>query len=109
MVGIDALQEQERIVLTVSKMVREHFLRQSAYSDTDASCPPEKAFLMLKAFLAFHTLCRGLLARKVPIETVLAFPFREDLERMKELPVEGFGEAVAALISRIETEGGRNR
>jgi len=29
MVGIDALQEQERIVLTVSKMVREHFLRRA--------------------------------------------------------------------------------
>jgi V/A-type H+-transporting ATPase subunit A len=109
MVGIDALQEQERIVLTVAKMVREHFLRQSAYSDTDASCPPEKAFLMLKAFLAFHALCRDLLARKVPIETVLAFPFREDLERMKELPEEGFRETVDALIARIETERGRDR
>ena len=59
MVGIDALQEQERIVLTVSKMVREHFLRQSAYSETDASCRPEKAYLMLKAFLAFHTPLPG--------------------------------------------------
>jgi len=109
MVGIDALQEQERVVLTVSKMVREHFLRQSAYSDTDASCRPEKAFLMLKAFLSFHTLCRDLLARKVSVETVLALPFREELERMKELPEEGFRETVDALIARIETEGGRDR
>ena len=109
MVGIDALQEQERIVLTVSKMVREHFLRQSAYSETDASCSPERAYLMLKAFLSFHTLCRDLLARKVSVETVLALPFREELERMKELPVEGFRETVTALIARIETEGGRDR
>lgn len=109
MVGIDALQEQERIVLTVSRMVREHFLRQSAYSETDASCRPEKAYLMLKAFLSFHALCRDLLARKVPVESVLALPFREELERMKELPEEGFRETVAALIARIETEGGRDR
>jgi len=43
MVGIDALQEQERIVLTVSKMVRE-LSSQSAYSETDASCRPERAY-----------------------------------------------------------------
>ncbi|MGZ8441780.1 MAG: ATP synthase beta subunit C-terminal domain-containing protein, partial [Candidatus Deferrimicrobiaceae bacterium] len=109
MVGIDALQEQERIVLTVSRMVREHFLRQSAYSETDASCRPEKAYLMLKAFLAFHALCRDLLARKVPLESVLALPFREELERMKELPEDGFRETVSALVARIETEGGRDR
>jgi len=64
---------------------------------------------MLKAFLSFHSLCRDLVARKVPVETVLALPFREELVRMKELPLEGFGETVAALIARIETERGRDR
>ena len=87
----------------------EHFLRQSAYSETDASCPPEKAFLMLKAFLSFHTLCRDLLARKVSVETVLALPFREELERMKELPAGEFGETAGALIDRILKEGGGDR
>jgi V/A-type H+-transporting ATPase subunit A len=109
MVGIDALQEQEMIVLTVSRMVREHFLRQSAYSEADATCPPEKAYRMLTAFLSFHALCRVLLARKVPVEKILALPVREELERMKELPAEGFREAAEGLIARIEGEGGGNR
>jgi len=109
MVGIDALQEQERIVLTVSQMVRENFLRQSAYSEHDAACPPEKAYRMLKAFLAFLTLCRDLLARKVPVEKILALPFREELERMKELPADGFREIADALITRITMEGGSDR
>jgi len=116
MVGIDALQEQERIVLTVSRMVREHFLRQSAYSEADAHCTPEKGYRMLRAFLSFHALCRDLLARKVPVDTILALPFREELERMKELPSEGFRETADALIARIENakegstrEGGRDR
>jgi V/A-type H+-transporting ATPase subunit A len=109
MVGIDALQEQERIALTVSSMLREHFLRQSAYSATDASCPPAKGYLMLKAFLAFHALCRELLARKVPLEQILALPVREELERMKELPAEGFRETAEALIARIAAGGGTGR
>jgi len=109
MVGIDALQEQERVVLTVSRMVREHFLRQSAYSETDAVCPPEKGYRMLKAFLSFLARCRELLARKVPVERILALPVREELERMKELPAEGFPEAAEKLISRISKEGGNDR
>ena len=108
MVGIDALQEQERIVLTVSRMVREHFLRQSAYSEADATCTPEKGYRMLKAFLSFHALCRDLLVRKVPVESILALPVREELERMKELPGEGFREAADGLIARI-AQGGGNR
>jgi V/A-type H+-transporting ATPase subunit A len=109
MVGIDALQEQERVVLTVSRMVREHFLRQSAYSETDAVCPPEKGYRMLKAFLAYHALCRDLLERKVPVERILALPFREELERMKELPAGEFGNIAGALIDRILKEGGGDR
>jgi V/A-type H+-transporting ATPase subunit A len=103
-VGIESLQDQERIVLTVSGMLRENFLRQSAFSEHDASCPPEKAYFLLKAILAFHSLCGDLLGKGVPVETVLALPVREELGRMKELPPEGFREAAGALIARIETE-----
>jgi len=74
MVGIDALQEQERIVLTVSKMVREHFLRQSAYSETDASCSPERAYLMLKAFSRSTPFAGTFSPARFSVETVLALP-----------------------------------
>jgi V/A-type H+-transporting ATPase subunit A len=105
LVGIESLQDQERIVLTVSGMLREDFLRQSVFSENDASCPPEKAYFMLKAILSFHSLCKDLLGKGVPVEKVLALPFREELGRMKEFPAEGFREAAGALIARIETEG----
>jgi V/A-type H+-transporting ATPase subunit A len=105
LVGIESLQDQERIVLTVSGMLREDFLRQSVFSENDASCPPEKAYFMLKAILSFHSLCKDLLGKGVPVEKVLALPFREELGRMKEFPAEGFREEAGALIARIETEG----
>ena len=104
LVGIESLQDQERIVLTVSGMLREDFLRQSAFSENDATCPPEKAYFMLKAILTFHSLCRDLLGKGAPVEKVLSLPFREELGRMKEFPAEGFREAAGALIARIETE-----
>jgi len=106
MVGIDALQDPERILLSVSRMVREEFLRQSAFSENDASCPPRKAYWMLKAFLAFLSLCRDLLKKGVSAESALSLPLREELGRMKESPAAGFRERAEALIARIDAERG---
>jgi V/A-type H+-transporting ATPase subunit A len=105
LVGIESLQDQERIVLLVSGMLREDFLRQSAFSENDAASHPEKTYYMLKAILSFHSLCKELLGKGTPVEKVLALPIREELGRMKELPAEGFRDAALALTGRIEAEG----
>ena len=104
LVGIDALQDQERITLETSRMIREEFLRQSAFSEVDASCPMEKQYWMIKAFFAFYHLCRDRLKKGGPIEAVLSLPFREELARLKESPVRGFVERVKDLIARMEKE-----
>ncbi len=106
MVGIDALQDPERVLLAVSRMVREEFLRQSAFSEADASCPPAKAYWMLKTLVAYLSLCRDLLKKGVSAEAALARPVREELGRMKEAPAEGFRQRAEALIARIELERG---
>ncbi len=106
MVGIDALQDPERVLLSVSRMVREEFLRQSAFSEADASCPPRKAYWMLKALLAFLSLCRDLLKRGVAADTALALPVRAELRRMKESPADGFPQRAEALIARIDAARG---
>ncbi len=104
LVGIDALQDQERITLEVSRMIREDFLRQSAFSEVDASCPLDKQYWMLKAFFAYHVLSRDLLKKGFPIEEVLGLSIREELGRMKEAPVQGFAERVKELIARMDKE-----
>lgn len=40
--GPDALPESEKAILEVTRMIREDFLQQSAYSDTDSFCPLDK-------------------------------------------------------------------
>ena len=39
LVGPDALPESEKAILDVTRMIREDFLQQSAYSDSDSFCP----------------------------------------------------------------------
>lgn len=104
LVGIDALQDQERIMLTISQMIREDFLRQSAFSEVDAACPLDKQYWMLKAFFAYYILCRDLLKKAVPVEEVLKLPIREELGRMKEASVQGFSERAKDLIAKMDKE-----
>ncbi len=109
LVGIDALQDAERITLETSRLIRENFLRQSAFSEVDATCPIEKQYWMLKAFFAYYALGQELLKQAVPIEQVLALGVREGLERMKEIPAEGFAERARDLIARIDKERQRGK
>jgi V/A-type H+-transporting ATPase subunit A len=53
LIGEDALPDAEKIVLRVTRLIREAFLQQNAYS-SDSFCSIEKQHKMLKAILNFH-------------------------------------------------------
>lgn len=108
LVGIDALQDQERIVLEASRLIREEYLRQSAFSEIDAACPLEKQYWMLQTLLKFLRYCRELLKRGSPIEQLLASPFRSELARLKETPPNEAVQQARAMIEKMEQELGRN-
>ena len=57
LVGLDAVQDQERVVIESARLVREGFLRQSAIHEVDASCPPRKALWMLRLLLHYSQRC----------------------------------------------------
>lgn len=104
LVGIDALQDQERIVLEVSRLLREEYLRQSAFSEVDAACPLAKQYWMLKAQLEFLRYCQALLKKGCPIEQLLASPLRSELERMKETPPDGCIQQARTTIEKMWQE-----
>ena len=54
LVGPDALPEKEQAVLIVTRMLREDYLQQNAYSDVDARSSMKKQYVMLKTILKFH-------------------------------------------------------
>lgn len=84
LVGPDALPDSEKAVLDVTRMIREDFLQQSAYSDTDAFCPVEKQYLMLRVIMAYHEQTKIALNRGVSLRQVQALPLRGTIGRMKD-------------------------
>jgi V/A-type H+-transporting ATPase subunit A len=85
LVGPDALPEGEKAILEATRMIREDFLQQSAYSDVDSFCPLEKQYWMLKAIIAFYDGMSAAVNRGVLVKQVTGLPIKEEIGRMKEL------------------------
>ena len=114
LVGPDSLQESDRLILEVSRMLRDGFLQQNATSETDASCSLEKQHGMLTLFIAFHELAVLALQAKVPLDKILSLPEREELARLREISAPDFpargadiGERMRASFSALKVEGYR--
>ncbi|MGA9085072.1 MAG: V-type ATP synthase subunit A, partial [Methanoregula sp.] len=84
LVGPDALPDSEKAILEVTRMVREDFLQQSAYSDTDSFCPVEKQYLMLRAIMSYYEQVNLAMNRGVSLRQIQALPLRAAIGRMKE-------------------------
>jgi V/A-type H+-transporting ATPase subunit A len=101
LVGPDALPDSEKAILDVTRMIREDFLQQSAYSDTDSFCPIEKQYLMLKAIMAYYEQVDLAMNRGVSLRQVQALPLRASIGRMKEVESEEIRGMIGEISNRM--------
>ena len=103
LIGPEALQDTDRLVLTVAQLLREVVLGQSAYHPHDARSTPEKTFQL--AFLACG-VAEGV-TRRLQSGTALAeldlAPLRRALVSLRD----GGPEQLAALTAQAEAALGR--
>ncbi len=104
LVGPDALPDFAKAVLETTRMLREDFLQQFAFSDTDAFCSLRKQYLMLKAILTYYDCLEEVLLHGVPLRQATEHPIKNEIARMKEIPSEEAEEKIADLIERIKSE-----
>jgi V/A-type H+-transporting ATPase subunit A len=105
LVGPDALQDAERLIIEVGKMLREDFLQQNAFSDIDGFCPMEKQYGVLKGILEFYDRAQQALKSGKHIEHILESPAIEQIARFKEVPNPEFPEALAGTMKEIQALG----
>ncbi|MGE3842142.1 MAG: V-type ATP synthase subunit A [Vicinamibacterales bacterium] len=102
LVGLDAVQDQERIIIESARLVREGFLRQSAFHDIDAACPPEKALWILRLLLFYSRRCVQALTNGVALSDVLSAGLEERLLRLGEVPPGEMQAIGNALMKEIQ-------
>jgi V/A-type H+-transporting ATPase subunit A len=108
LVGPDALPDNEKVVLEISRIVREDFLQQSAFSDVDSFCPLAKQYWMLKTILAYYEAIVGGMKKGVGLRSLLTLPVRHEIARMKEQKdiekIQGIIETIAAETAELEVK-----
>jgi V/A-type H+-transporting ATPase subunit A len=86
LIGIEALSDQERLVMETAKSLREDFLQQNAFDDADAFTSLRKQFLLLKLIMRFHALAVRELEKGRDVEELLNLPVQDDIARAKFIP-----------------------
>ncbi len=103
LVGKESLSDPDKLLLDTARTVRDDFLRQSAFHEIEAYCPPKKAFYMMKAILTFYAHCQSLLG-KMPYSEILKLPGWEKLSKMRYLPNDHFEPQFEMLLNELEEE-----
>ena len=107
MVGMDALSPADRMKLEAARSIREDYLHQNAFHETDTYTPPKKQYYMMKLILAYYDLSSAAIDKGADVEALSSMAAREDIGRFKYLPADeidtGF-ERVRALIQRQTDE-----
>jgi len=54
LVGKDSLDEEQKAILEVAKLIKEEFLQQNAFSAHDYNCPLVKTIGMMKCIVTYY-------------------------------------------------------
>src|SRR5699024_11513146 len=71
LVGPDALQDNERLVIEIGRILRQDFLQQNGFDPVDASCSMSKAYGMLQLILRLNNAADAVLPGGVIIRELL--------------------------------------
>ncbi len=85
-VGIDTLSENDRLIMEVSKMIREDFLRQNAYDIRDTYTSLKKEYLILDLIIKFYHKAKEALKSDVEFNKVINILSKEDIDKIEFIP-----------------------
>jgi len=107
LVGPDALQDEERLVLEFGRMIREGFLQQNAFSPIDGSCPLKKQHLMLETMLQFYDNSHHAIQQGAGIEDITNLPIKEEVDRLKDVPIHEVEQKAKEIQQTLKKEVAR--
>ena len=86
LVGIDALSLKDRLTLETTRSIREDYLHQNAFNETDTYTSAQKQLRMLSLILEFQDLGQKALLESALFNEIISLPVREQIGRIKYIP-----------------------
>ncbi|MDO5718043.1 MAG: V-type ATP synthase subunit A [Tissierellia bacterium] len=103
LVGRDALSEEDQLKLEIAKSIREDFLQQNAFHETDTYCSLEKQNKMIQLILEFGDQAKMALDKGVYLKEILDLPVREKITRVKNVHEDSLNE-IDDIVAQLESE-----
>ena len=103
-VGKDALPPRQQLTLLCADLVNEGLLRQSAFSEVDRYCSPERQAALVRVILHFVDRAEQALEHGVDLDRIAAMPVLRRLQRASEDIPEDKVAQYRLLMARLDEE-----
>ena len=101
LVGVDALSAEDRMTLELAQSIREDFLQQNAFEDTDSFTELDKQNALIELIFSFGDKANKAIAAGADIQSVSELPVRERIGRAKAIPYESYKTEYAKIDAEI--------
>jgi V/A-type H+-transporting ATPase subunit A len=108
LIGADALPDDQKLILITADLIKNGFLQQNSFDDTDMYCNPSKQVGILSLIMEFYEKTLDLLKKGVTMVQINELPVREQLARLKseiknddENSLSAFGEEMRKTLDNI--------
>ncbi len=104
LVGMDALSAPDRLKLEAARSIREDFLHQNAFHETDTYTPLAKQLKMMQLVLAFYDKSSAALDKGADADSLVGMNVREAIGRFKYVRNEDADKQFEEILLAIDKE-----
>jgi len=104
LVGMDALSASDRLKMETARSIREDFLHQLAFHETDTYTTLKKQYAMMRLILAYYDSAGDALAKGADIEALASLPVRERIGRFKYVAEDAVDGEYEEVLAQLEHE-----
>ena len=104
LVGMDALSAEDRMKLELSQSIREDFLQQNAFEDTDSFTELDKQAALIELIFSFGDKANKAIEAGADVEKVATLPVRERIGRAKAVAYADYKKVYAEIDEQITRE-----
>ncbi len=104
LVGMDALSAPDRLTLETARSVREDYLHQNAFHETDTYTSLDKQYYMMSALMEYYVRSQTAVKNGADIEKIVALPSRERIGRLKYVAEDKVKAEYDSIVAQLAEE-----
>ena len=104
LVGMDALSKSDRLKLEAARSIREDFLHQNAFHETDTYSTLKKQYRMMELVLAYYDKTTAALDKGADLNMMIDMPIRERIGRFKYVKEADIDTAFEDIVYNLDVD-----